>query len=60
MQVGMVGRCCPAWWPRAHFIEQVAGDDMGKVGAKLGRLRVDLDLGPKIKVAAHLMIYKTH
>ena len=26
----------------------------------LGQLRADLDLGTKSKVAAHLMIYKTH
>ena len=56
----MVGRCSPAWWPCAHFNEQVAGDGVGKVGAELGQLRADLDLGPKSKVAAHLMIYKTH
>ena len=46
--------------PFGLFIEYAAGSDMGKVGAELGRLRADLDLGPKSKVAAHLMIYKTH
>ena len=55
-----VGCCCPAWWPHADFNKQVADDDVGKVGAELGQLWADLDLGPKSKVVAHLMIYKTH
>ena len=49
-----------AWWPRRQFNEHVASSDVGKVGAKLGQLRADLNLGPKSKVVAHLMIYKTH
>ena len=43
-----------------HCIEHVACGEVGKVGAELGRLRADLDIGPKSKVEAHLMIYKTH
>ena len=33
---------------------------VGKVGAELGRQRADSNHGPKSKVEAHLMIYKTH
>ena len=36
--------------PLGHFTEHVAGSDVGKVGAKLGQLWADLDLGPKTKV----------
>jgi len=41
-------------------IQIEVGDDLGKVGAEMGRLRADLDLEPKSKVEAHLMIYKTY
>ena len=43
-----------------HCVEHVACGEVGKVGAELGWLLVNLGLGPKSKVAAHLMIYKTH
>ena len=43
-----------------HCVKLVAYGEVGKVGAELGRLRADLDIGPKSKVEAHLMIYKTH
>jgi len=47
---GHVGISSSTWW--------------ATVGARwepiLGRLRADLDLGPKSKVETHLMIYKTH
>ena len=38
----------------------MAGDGAGAVGAELGRLRADLDLGPKSKVVAHEQLYKFH
>ena len=46
--------------PLEHLPEHVAGNGVGKVGAELGWLRANLDLGPKSKVVAHLMIYKSH
>ena len=56
----VVGVCSYTWMTRRHFSEHVACNEVGKVGAELGRLQADLDLGPKSKVEAHLMIYKTH
>ena len=46
--------------PLGHFTEYVVGSDVGKVGAVFGQIRADLDHGPKSKVVAHLMIYKTN
>ena len=43
-----------------HGVEHMACGEVGKVGAELGQLQADLDLGPKSKVVGHLMIYKTH
>ena len=43
-----------------HCVEHVACGEVGKVGVELGQLQADLDLGPKSKVVAHLMMYKTH
>ena len=45
---------------RACGVKHVACGEVGKVGDELGWLRANLDLGPKSKVEAHLMIYKTH
>ena len=49
-----------AWRTHRQFIEHVAGDGAGAVGAELGWLRADMDLGPKSKVAAHEQLYKFH
>ena len=46
-----------AWTMRRHFSEHVACSEVGKVGAKLGWLRADLDLGPKSKVEAYELLY---
>jgi hypothetical protein len=39
-----VGRCCPAWWPRTHYVEHVVGDEQGMVsdafGLDLGQIRI--------------------
>jgi len=43
-----------------HCVEHVACGEVGKVGAELGRLQADLDVGPKRKVAAHEQLYKFH
>ena len=36
------------------------GDGAGAVGAELGWVRADLDLGPKSKVATQEQLYKFH
>ena len=51
---------CVAAMVGRQFIEHVAGDSAGAVGAELGQLLADLDLGPKSKVAAHEQLYKFH
>ena len=51
-------RC--AWQPRLQFIEHVASDDRGKVGADFGPTTADLDLGRKSKVEAHELLYIFH
>ena len=43
-----------------HCAEHVACGEVGNVGAKLGQLRADLDLGPKSKVATQEQLYKFH
>jgi hypothetical protein len=46
--------------PLGPFPKHVAGNSVGKVGAKLGRLRADLDLGPKSQVEARELLYTFH
>ena len=53
-----------AWRPRSqhassfgHFPEHVAGVGVGKVGARLGQIWADLDLGPKTKFEARELLY---
>jgi hypothetical protein len=46
--------------PLGHFDEHVAGNSVGKVGAELGQLRADLDLGLKSKVEARELLYTFH
>ena len=41
-----------------HYVEHVACVEVDKVGAELGRLRANLNLRPKSKVAAHEQLYK--
>jgi hypothetical protein len=54
------GRCCPAWWPRAHLIEHVVCNSVGKVGVDLGQFGADFGPGPKTKIEAHTMLYVCH
>ena len=56
-RLAMVGVHSRIWTMRQHFSEHVALSDVGKVGAELGRLRANLDLGPKRKVKAHELLY---
>ena len=43
-----------------HCVEHVACGEVVMVGAELGQLRADLDLGTKSKVVAHEKLYKFH
>ena len=59
-QLGRGGHVLDTRRPLRQFPEQVVVSDVGKVGTVFIWLFAELDLGPKTKVAAHLMIYKTH
>ena len=43
--------------PFGQFPEHVAGVGVGKVGAGLGQIWADLDLGPKTKFEARELLY---
>ena len=56
-----------AWRPRpqyaspfGQFLEHVASVGVGKVGAKLGQIWADLNLGPKTKFVHLDMLYIFH
>ena len=56
-----------AWRPRpqhaslfGQFLELVAGVGVGKVGAELGQIWTDLDLGPKMKFVHLGLLYIFH
>ena len=53
-----VGRCCPAWWPRTHFREQVAGAVQHVLKAIFRIFWVDSDLGHKTKYLLPWLLYK--
>ena len=46
--------------PLRHSTEQLAGIGVGKVGAKLGQIWADLNLGPKTKFVHLDMLYIFH
>jgi hypothetical protein len=46
--------------PLKDFVGHLAGSKVGKVGAVLGRLRVESVNWPKTKLAAHMMLYNFH
>ena len=52
-----MGACSGAWRPRRQNVEHVASVGVGKVGAKLGQIWADLDLGPKTKFVHLNMLY---
>ena len=54
------GRATLCMLATGHYVEHVACGEVGKVGAELSRLRSDLDLGPKSKVATQEQLYKFH
>jgi len=51
------GASSGAWRPRRQNVEHVASVGEGKVGAKLGQIWADLDLGPKTKFEARELLY---
>ena len=53
-----VGCCCPAWWPHAHFSEQVAGAVQHVLEAVFRIFWVDSDLGHKTKYLLLWLLYK--
>ena len=51
------GACFGAWRPHRQNVEHVARVGVGKVGAELGQIWADLDLGPKTKFEARELLY---
>ena len=49
-----------AWRPRRQTVEHVASVGVGKVGAELGQIWTDLDLGPKVKFVHLGLLYIFH
>jgi len=43
--------------PFGQILEHVVGVGVGRVGAELGQIGADLDLGPKIKFEARKLLY---
>ena len=43
--------------PFGQILEHVAGVGVGRVGAELGQIGADLDLGPKTKFEARELLY---
>ena len=56
----MVGTRSRAWMTRRPFTEHVACSEVGKVGAKLGQIWDESDIGPKTKFDLHGLLYNFH
>ena len=53
----MVGARSCSWTTRRPFTEHVACSEVGKVGAELGQIWAEPDIGPKPKFDLHGLLY---
>ena len=59
-RMAMVGACSHAWMMRRPFTEHVVCNEVGKVGAELGQIWAESDIGPKMKFDLHRLLYNLH
>ena len=56
----MVGARSHTWTMHRSFTKHVACSEVGKVGAELGQIWAESDIGPKTKFDLHGLLYNLH
>jgi len=57
---GNGGARSAAWVTHRPFAEHLACSEVGKVGAELGQIWAESDIGPKTKFDLHGLLYNFH